>query len=264
MMVTTGAGLAGTSKRWRTTPERRTAADMSRNVLIVEDEPELAKAIKRHLEDLSCRVEVALAGDAGLKLAESKPFDLILLDIMLPGMDGLEVCRRLRRRREYTPVLMLTARASEVDKVLGLEMGADDYMTKPFSVAELTARVKAIFRRTDALTEQARGLEAVLRVGDILTIDPRSREVSVRGQPVPLTHKEFDLLLHFTQNPGRVYTRSQLLDAVWGYSHEGYEHAVNCHINRLRMKIERDPGKPELLQTVWGVGYKFVPAGEGS
>ena len=237
---------------------------MNRNVLIVEDEQELAKALKRHLEDLSCTVQLAFAGDTGLKLAESKPFDLILLDIMLPGIDGLEVCRRLRSRRVYTPVLMLTARATEVDKVLGLEMGADDYMTKPFSVSELTARVKAIFRRVDALSEQARGAQQALRFGEVLSVDARSREVAVRGHPVVLTHKEFDLLLHFAQNPGRVYTRSQLLDAVWGYSHEGYEHAVNCHINRLRAKVERDPAKPALLQTVWGVGYKFAPDGESS
>ena len=176
-------------------------------------------------------------------------------------MDGLEVCRRLHSRRVYTPVLMLTARATEVDKVLGLEMGADDYMTKPFSVAELTARVKAIFRRVDALSEQARGGQQPLRFGEALSVDPSSREVIVRGQPIMLTHKEFDLLLHFAQNPGRVYTRSQLLDAVWGYSHEGYEHAINCHINRLRAKVERDPAKPDLLQTVWGVGYKFAPEG---
>lgn len=263
-MMMTQAGLAGPCKPWPETQERRPGANMSRSVLIVEDEPELARAIKRHLEDLSCTVEVALAGDTGLKLAESKPFELILLDIMLPRMNGLEVCRRLRARREYTPVLMLTARATEVDKVLGLEMGADDYMTKPFSVAELTARVKAIFRRTDALSEQAKSLENVLRFGDLLTIDPRSREVTVRGRPIAVTHKEFDLLLHFVQNPGHVYTRSQLLDAVWGYSHDGYEHAVNCHINRLRAKIERDPGSPELLQTVWGVGYKFMPGGQAS
>lgn len=237
---------------------------MNRNVLIVEDEQELAKALKRHLEDLSCTVQLAFTGDTGLKLAESKPFDLILLDIMLPGIDGLEVCRRLRSRRVYTPVLMLTARATEVDKVLGLEMGADDYMTKPFSVSELTARVKAIFRRVDALSEQARGAQQALRFGEVLSVDARSREVAVRGHPVVLTHKEFDLLLHFAQNPGRVYTRSQLLDAVWGYSHEGYEHAVNCHINRLRAKVERDPAKPALLQTVWGVGYKFAPDGESS
>lgn len=232
---------------------------MNRNVLIVEDEQELAKILKRHLEDLSCTVQLAFAGDAGLKIAESKPFDLILLDIMLPGIDGLEVCRRLRARRVYTPVLMLTARATEVDKVLGLEMGADDYLTKPFSVAELIARIKAIFRRVDALSEQARDAKEPLRCGNVLSIDPRSREVQVRGQPISLTHKEFDLLLHFAQNPGHVYTRGQLLDAVWGYSHEGYEHAINCHVNRLRAKIERDAGNPEILQTVWGVGYKFSP-----
>jgi DNA-binding response OmpR family regulator len=232
---------------------------MNRNVLIVEDEQELAKILKRHLEDLSCTVQLAFAGDTGLKIAESKTFDLILLDIMLPGIDGLEVCRRLRARRVYTPVLMLTARATEVDKVLGLEMGADDYLTKPFSVAELIARIKAIFRRVDALSEQARDARGPLRFGEALSIDPRSREVLVRGEPVTLTHKEFDLLLHFAQNPGRVYSRGQLLDAVWGYSHEGYEHAINCHINRLRAKIERDVATPEILQTVWGVGYKFSP-----
>jgi len=235
---------------------------MTRNVLIVEDEQELAKILKRHLEDLSCTVQLAFAGDVGLRVAESSSFDLILLDIMLPGLDGLEICRRLRARRVYTPVLMLTARASEVDKILGLEMGADDYLTKPFSVNELIARVKAIFRRVDALSEQARDAPQPLRFGEgALSIDPRSREVQVRGQPVPLTHKEFDLLLHFAQNPGRVYSRAQLLDAIWGYSHEGYEHAISCHINRLRAKIERDSAKPELLQTVWGVGYKFAPEG---
>jgi DNA-binding response OmpR family regulator len=235
---------------------------MNRHVLIIEDEQDLARILKRHLEELSCSVQTAFAGDTGLKLAESRPFDLVLLDIMLPGLDGLEVCRRLRARRVYTPILMLTARATEVDKVLGLEMGADDYLTKPFSVSELTARVKAIFRRVDALAEQAREAPPVLRLGEVLSIDPRSREVQVRGEPITLTHKEFDLLLHFAQNPGRVYTRTQLLDAVWGYSHEGYEHAINCHVNRLRSKIERDPAQPEILQTVWGVGYKLVPEPE--
>ena len=234
---------------------------MTRNVLIVEDEQELANVLKRHLEDLSCTVQVALSGDVGLKAAESKLFDLILLDIMLPGIDGVEVCRRLRAQRVYTPVLMLTARSTEVDKVLGLEMGADDYLTKPFSVQELLARIKAIFRRVDILAEQAKDSAQPLRLGDVLTIDPRSREVWVRGEPVALTHKEFDLLLHFVRNPGRVYTRAQLLDAVWGYSHESYEHAINCHINRLRAKLERDQARPELLQTVWGVGYKFAAEG---
>ena len=235
---------------------------MSRQVLIVEDEQELARILKRHLEDLGCTVQTAFAGDTGLKLAESKPFDLMLLDIMLPGLDGLEVCRRLRARRVYTPILVLTARASEVDKVLGLEMGADDYLTKPFSVPELTARVKAIFRRVDALAEEGHDATRLLRFGEVLSIDPRSREVLVRRAPITLTHKEFDLLLHLARNPGRVYTRTQLLDAVWGYSHEGYEHAINCHINRLRAKIECDPTRPEILQTVWGVGYKLAPEPE--
>lgn len=234
---------------------------MNRTVLIVEDEQELAQVLKSHLEELSCSVELAFAGDTGLAAAESKSFDLILLDIMLPRMDGVEVCRRLRAQRLYTPVLMLTAKSAEADKVLGLEMGADDYLTKPFGVSELLARVKAIFRRVDALAEHANDSAKPLRFGAELLIDPCTREVQVRGQPVALTHKEFDLLLHFAQNPGRVYSRGQLLDAVWGYSHDGYEHAINCHINRLRAKIERDPSKPELLQTVWGVGYKLAREG---
>jgi DNA-binding response OmpR family regulator len=231
---------------------------VSRSVLIVEDEQGLAKLLGRHLEDADCTVQLAFRGDVGLRTAEARTFDLILLDIMLPGMDGLEICRRLRTRRVYTPVIMITARASEVDKVLGLDLGADDYLTKPFSVTELMARVKAIFRRVDALAQQPGDSQEVLRIGNTISIDARTRELQVRGQPIALTHKEFDLLLHFARNPGRVYSRSQLLDAVWGYSHEGYEHAVNCHINRLRAKIETDQAKPELLQTVWGVGYKLT------
>jgi len=231
---------------------------MNRTVLIVEDEVELGRVLKRHLEDAGYRVQLAVSGDEGLHAAQTTPFELILLDIMLPGLDGLEVCRQLRKGNVYTPVLMLTAKSSEIDKVLGLEMGADDYLTKPFSVAELLARVKATFRRVDALAAQSRGAQQPLKFGDALQLDPRSREVRVRGELVPVTHKEFDLLLHFAQNPGRVFTRAQLHDAVWGYSHEGHEHAINCHINRLRAKIERDQARPEMLQTVWGVGYKFA------
>jgi len=234
---------------------------MNRTVLIVEDEQELAQVLKSHLEELSCSVELAFAGDTGLAAAESKSFDLVLLDIMLPRMDGVEVCRRLRAQHLYTPVLMLSAKSAEADKVLGLETGADDYLTKPFGVSELLARVKAIFRRVDALAAHANDSARPLRFGGELSIDACTREVQVRGQPVALTHKEFDLLLHFAQNPGRVYSRGQLLDAVWGYSHDGYEHAINCHINRLRAKLERDASKPELLQTVWGVGYKLAREG---
>lgn len=236
---------------------------MNRRVLVVEDEQELSKVLKRHLDELSCSVQLAFSGDAGLNAAQTQSFDLILLDITLPGLNGFEVCRRLRGQCIYTPVLMLSARSAEVDKVTGLEMGADDYLTKPFGVSELLARVKAIFRRVDALAGQAKGSVKLLRFGEALSIDPISREVQVRGSPVALTHKEFDLLLHFAQNPGRVYTRGQLLDAVWDYSDDRYEHAINCHINRLRAKIERDQSSPELLQTVWGVGYRFAPQGAG-
>jgi two-component system OmpR family response regulator len=156
------------------------------------------------------------------------------------------------------PVLMLTARSSDIDKVMGLESGADDYLTKPFSVQELLARIRAIFRRIDALSSPRSEPSEVLDIGNRLRIELGTREVRVGGRLVNLTQKEFELLLHFAKHPGRVYSRAQLLDAVWGYNHDGYEHAVNCHINRLRAKIEVDPGKPKLLLTVWGVGYKFA------
>jgi len=229
-----------------------------RRVLIIEDEKDLAELVKRHLEDSGFAVQTAARGDDGLRAAEASPFDLILLDLMLPGMDGIEVCRRLRARKVQTPIVMVTARTTEVEKVLGLEMGADDYIAKPFGIAELTARIKAILRRMDSLATTSGADVLPIDLGTTVRIDPQSREVTVRGKVVSLTPKEFDLLLHFARNPGRVYSRSQLLDAVWGYSHEGYEHAVNCHINRLRSKIETDQARPELLLTVWGVGYKLA------
>ncbi len=186
--------------------------------------------------------------------------DLIILDIMLPGIDGLEICRRVRARSDYTPILMLTARSSEVDRVLGLELGADDYLTKPFSILELVARVKALFRRMEALqSTDADSGQAPIHFSE-LSIEPDKRSVLVRGEPITLTAKEFDLLLHFARQPGRVFTRGQLLDSVWGYGHEGYEHTVNSHINRLRSKIEEDPAAPRYILTVWGVGYRFAEA----
>lgn len=230
---------------------------MTKHVLIVEDHLDLANVVKRHLAALGCNVQIAADGASALRAAQGRRFDLILLDVMLPGLDGLEVCRRLRSRGPYVPILMLTAKSSELDKVVGLEMGADDYLTKPFSVKELLARVKAIFRRTEALaTAPPEDLETVI-LGNALAIDPATRKASVYGNDVELTSKEFELLLHFARHPGRAYSRAQLLDAVWGHTHEGYEHAVNCHINRLRTKIERDQRHPELIQTVWGVGYKL-------
>lgn len=231
---------------------------LRRRVLVVEDERELALVIRRHVEGLGHEVQIAGSGEQALETLTTQSFDLVLLDIMLPGIDGLEVCRRLRAQGLYMPVIMLTARSSEVDKVLGLETGADDYITKPFGLKELGARIRAMFRRAETLGQDGQQSDAGIRFGDVLQIAPESREVRVRGQVVALTQKEFDLLLHFARNPGRVYSRAQLLDAVWGYTHDGYEHAVNCHINRLRAKIERDPSAPELLLTAWGVGYKFA------
>lgn len=229
-----------------------------RRVLIIEDEQELAGLLKRHLEDNGFAAQTVGRGDDGVRLAEADAFDLILLDLMLPGMDGIEVCRRLRARSLRTPIVMVTARSTEVEKVLGLEMGADDYIAKPFGLAELTARVKAILRRVDTLQTTADADALPISLSNSVRIDPATRQVLVRGQAVSLTPKEYDLLLHFARNPGRVYSRSQLLDAVWGYSHDGYEHAVNCHINRLRSKIESNHARPELLLTVWGVGYKLA------
>ena len=229
-----------------------------RRLLIIEDEQELAEVLKRHLEDSGFAVRTLLRGDDGVRAAEAEKFDLILLDLMLPGMDGIEVCRRLRARTVQTPIVMVTARSTELERVLGLEMGADDYIAKPFGLAELTARVKAILRRIDALQGTAVASALPIVLSNSVRIDPASREVLVRGQAVSLTPKEFDLLLHFARNPGQVYSRSQLLDAVWGYSHDGYDHAVNCHINRLRSKIEKHHARPELLLTVWGVGYKLA------
>jgi two-component system, OmpR family, response regulator len=231
-----------------------------RNVLVIEDEKDIARLVQLHLQDLPCKVELAFDGHAGLAAAEKKTFDLVVLDLMLPGIDGLEICRRLRSRPPYTPIMMLTAKASELERVLGLELGADDYLTKPFSIRELVARVRALFRRIEQLENgSAAQVEGIIEFGG-LEADVAKRQVRVNGTPAALTSKEFDLLLHFMRNPGRVYSRLQLLDAVWGYGYEGYEHNVNCHINRLRAKIEQDPAKPSFVLTVRGVGYRLGDA----
>jgi DNA-binding response OmpR family regulator len=237
--------------------ERHPGVAMTRSVLVIEDQQEIGNLIKLHLKDLPCNVKLAFDGTVGLAEAEAKRYDLIILDLMLPGMDGLEICRRLRAKANYTPILMLTAKTSELDRVLGLELGADDYLTKPFSLPELMARVKAIFRRVDAMAQSGRAVSGSIDAGG-LKIDTDRRSVTVEGKTVELTSKEFDLLLHFARNPGRVYTRAQLLDMVWGYGHAGYEHTVNCHINRLRAKIGDDYSSPRYILTVWGVGYKFA------
>jgi DNA-binding response OmpR family regulator len=228
-----------------------------RRVLVIEDNKEIAELVRLHLVDLPCLVDVAGDGLDGLKLAEAGVYDLVILDLMLPGMNGLDICKRLRAREAYTPILMITSKASEFDRVLGLELGADDYLTKPFSIIELMARVKAIFRRVDAMEAAPAKRPKKIVAGD-LEIDFDRRHVTLAGATIELTAKEFDLLAFFASNPGRVFKREQLLDKVWGYSHSGYEHTVNAHINRLRAKIEKDSANPRFILTVWSVGYRFA------
>ncbi len=230
----------------------------TRRALIVEDNHEISALVRLHLLDVQCEADVAADGKRGLELASARRYDLVVLDLMLPEMDGLDLCREIRALPGYVPILMLTAKSTELDRVLGLEMGADDYLVKPFSVRELQARVKALFRRVEALSSpaDAAGDDETIEHG-ALTIETGKRRVAVGGREVILTAREFDLLLHFARHPGQVFNRARLLDRVWGYNHEGYEHTVNSHINRLRAKIERDPSAPEYILTVWGVGYKL-------
>jgi DNA-binding response OmpR family regulator len=236
---------------------------VSRRVLVIEDDPDIGRLISLQLAELDCESRLVADGVTGLQEAQAGNYDLVVLDVMLPRLDGLQICRRLRAAEQQTPILMLTAKSSELDRVLGLELGADDYLTKPFSMLELAARVKGMFRRAEQLaavkTAAAEAPAAAERIEVAgLSIDLRRHEARVAGKPVELTAKEFELLAYFARSPGRVFTRTQLLDQVWGYSHSGYEHTVNSHINRLRNKIERDPANPDFIQTVWGVGYKFA------
>lgn len=224
---------------------------------MVEDDPDISHLLEINLKDIAFQVDVVNNGVDGLNRASNHEYQLIVLDLMLPGMDGLELCRRLRSQSVNIPVLMLTARSSELDRVLGLELGADDYLTKPFSIKELQARVKAILRRVELSAKQmAANPDEIIEVQSLI-IDVSGRNVFIDNHAVELTAREFDLLLHFARNPGRVYSRGQLLDYVWGYSHNGYEHTVNSHINRLRKKIEQNPEQSQYIETVWGVGYRF-------
>jgi DNA-binding response OmpR family regulator len=234
---------------------------MTRRVLVVEDDPDIGRLVTLQLAELDCESRLIADGITALAEAEAGRYDLVILDVMLPRMDGLQICRRLRGNERHTPILMLTAKSSELDRVLGLELGADDYLTKPFSMLEFAARVKGIFRRADRVQAAAAAVAAPASQvieADGLRIDLQRHEVLVGGNAVELTAKEFELLACFARSPGRVFTRAQLLDQVWGYTHSGYEHTVNSHINRLRNKIERDPANPDYVQTVWGVGYRFA------
>ena len=235
-----------------------TIKSVPRQILLVEDEADIAALIELHLKDLNYAVTRCADGHEALRRGTMQHWDLILLDLRLPGIDGLDVCRGIRRADSNVPIVMLTSKSSELDRVLGLEIGADDYVTKPFSINELMARVKGVFRRADAsrISNRASDQQSRYEVSD-LKLDTLRRTASVAGRALDLTAKEFELLLHFVSNPGRVYKRTELLDQVWGYGHDGYEHTVNSHINRLRAKIEVDPAHPQYIVTVWGVGYKF-------
>ncbi len=252
-----------------TTAATGTTTSPARQILVVEDDRDIAELVALHLAELPAHISQAHDGPRGLAMALSQSWDAIVLDVRLPGLHGLDLCREVRAKTSNVPILMLTARASELDRVLGLELGADDYLTKPFSVLELQARVKALLRRsaiTTALQSQSAGPagpagQAAARPADIshgaLRVEREQRRVWLQGAELVLTPREFDLLWHFVQHPGRVYTRSELLADVWGYGHDGYDHTVNSHINRLRAKLGDDRAESHYIHTVWGVGYRF-------
>jgi DNA-binding response OmpR family regulator len=224
---------------------------------VVEDDPTVSEVVSRYLEREGFRVEAVADGRAGVERAITDPPDLMVLDLMLPGLDGLEVCRRVRAAAPV-PVIMLTARGGEEDRVAGLELGADDYVAKPFSPRELTARVKSVLRRSGAPVPAVDGgREGPLRAGDI-QVDLLGRQVRVRGGPVALTALEFELLAFLMRHPGRVFRREELLERVWGYTF-GDTSTVTVHVRRLREKVEADPAAPAHIRTVWGVGYRFDP-----
>ena len=231
----------------------------NKKVLVVEDDRDIVDLLEIHLKDMNCELDKVYEGNEGLKKGLEESYDLIILDIMLPNKDGLEICRQLRAKDILTPIMMLTAKSEEIDKVLGLEFGADDYMTKPFSVREFVARIKAIFRRAEMAENRKNAQEKndlILQFGD-LTIDLDKRKVAIQNQRIDLSPKEFDLLNLLASKPGKSYSRMQILNLVWGYDFEGYEHTVNSHINRLRGKIEPDIQQPTYILTSWGIGYRF-------
>ncbi|MFK5950043.1 MAG: response regulator transcription factor [Methylococcales bacterium] len=229
-----------------------------KTILIIEDNEDMAQLLALHLRDLQYTVKLCFDGKSGLKQITHNKFNLVILDLMLPGCDGLSICKAIRSKKDYTAIVMLTAKASELDRVTGLEMGADDYVTKPFSLSELLARIKALFRRMEALESDSNNPNntSFIQRG-MLSINFDNRQVKIKGTIIDLTIKEFELLAFFASHPARVYTRNELLNHVWGLGYDGYEHTVNSHINRLRVKIEGDPKKPVYIQTVWGIGYKF-------
>ncbi|QJD88743.1 response regulator transcription factor [Duganella dendranthematis] len=235
----------------------------AKRVLIVEDDIHIADLLRMHLQDEGYQVTHCADGAQGLAQVRTGGWDALILDIMLPGVDGLEICRQARAMTTYTPIIITSARASEVHRILGLELGADDYLPKPFSVLELVARVKALLRRADAMSRNQRIEGGALELNGV-RVDPLTRQASVNGSALDLTPREFDLLYFFIKHPDKVFSRLDLLNQVWGYQHDGYEHTVNTHINRLRAKIEADPADPTRILTVWGKGYRYASAGEAA
>lgn len=234
-------------------------------VLVIEDEQDISELIAINLIELGLKVEKVATGELAVDLVKKNSYGLVILDVMLPGISGLDVCRKVRELKPEQAIMMLTSRDSETDRVVGLELGADDYMTKPFSVRELQARVRSLLRRVNMFSELQQqckndNVEHYINIGN-LSIDNISHRITMSGQALDLTSTEYDLLHYLASHPGQVFSRAQLLSSVWGYHHSGYEHTVNSHINRLRNKLERDATKPEIVQTVWGVGYKFNPQG---
>lgn len=225
-------------------------------ILIIEDDRDIADLIAIHMIDNGHEALKVNDGREGLLKALEDEYDLIILDLKLPGMDGLEICKKLRQEKIETPIIMLTSKSEEIDKVVGLEIGADDYMTKPFSIRELVARVKSVLRRGNRGTEVTISSDRIIEF-DNFYVDISKRIVKAHNNQVELSPKEFDMLVLLASNPGKTYSRLDLLNQVWGVDFEGFEHTVNSHINRLRSKIETNMNEPEFILTTWGVGYKF-------
>ena len=236
------------------------AHEAQSTLLVIEDDENISAAIHEYFSRRGYSVTAVHDGSAGIETALKTRPDVVLLDLMLPKMDGLAVCKELREKSAAMPILMLTAKDDVVDKVLGLEMGADDYITKPFNLHELEARIKSVLRRVRTAGASNDGANETPVVRGALRIDPVRREVTIANRHVDLTPKEFDLLRLFASNPGRVFPRKYLLEKIWDYSHDGYDRTIDSHINRLRSKIEENPDNPQLVLTVWGIGYKVTDA----
>ncbi len=229
-----------------------------KEVLIIEDDGDIADLLAIHLRDMDCNVSKSANGREGYEKARDKTYDMIVLDIMLPEMDGLEICSRLRKEKNTAPIVMLTSKAEEMDKILGLEYGADMYATKPFNIVGFKAMLKALFRRIDISRSETSAEKCEMISVDSMTINITKRCVHINDQRIDLTPKEFELLALLAAHPGHIYSREQLLSLIWGYEYHAYEHTVNSHINRLRAKIEPDITNPKYILTSWGAGYRFA------